>query len=574
MKINETKGITPNFFKMLLPPKKYFLLLITILFFISYQESIAQETNHEPGDLIVMVKKGNDVKELIADFTMYNGQSTGLLIKQQLSKRLNIWLLHFNATTIDESKLLSEIRNNHAVSIAQFNHFIESRNVPNDPRFGEQWNMLNIGQTGGTLGADVRAANAWDITTGGFTAGGDTIVVAIDDDGFDLVHEDLDFWKNHFEIPGNLIDDDDNGYVDDYDGWNSQTNSGVITSLSSGHGTHVAGIAGAKGNNSLGVTGVNWNVKILPVQGNSGTESIAVAGYAYILEVRAKYNETNGAQGAFVVSTNSSWGSDFGLPANFPIWCAMYDSMGAQGILSAAATSNSSNVNVDVQSDMPTACGSDFLVTVTNTDKNDNRTGAFGATTIDLGAPGSSILSTIPGNGYGTKTGTSMASPHVAGAIALICSLPCDSLSNDLKNDAAGTMLRIKKFILDGVDPVISLDGNTVSGGRLNVNQALLNAAAYYNCNVGIDEAGEINDAVFVYPNPANEELNLAIKNLKLNTTVNLSIKNILGQTMFSKDLSPSTHNLSINVSALPNGTYFLVIDNQTRREVIRWIKN
>lgn len=559
---------------MFLSLKKHFLLLITIIFFISYQDIFAQETNHTPGDLIVMVKKENDVKELIADFTVFNDLPTGLTIKQQLSKRLNIWLLHFDTATIDESKLLSEIRSNAAVSIAQFNHFIESRNVPNDPRFGEQWNMLNIGQTGGTLGADVRAANAWDITTGGFTAGGDTIVIAIDDDGFDLAHEDLDFWKNHLEIPGNLIDDDENGYVDDYDGWNSQTNSGVITSLSSGHGTHVAGIAGAKGNNSLGVAGVNWNVKILPVQGNSGTESIAVAGYAYILEVRAKYNETNGAEGAFVVSTNSSWGTDFGLPANFPIWCAMYDSMGAQGILSAAATSNSSNVNVDVQSDMPTACGSDFLVTVTNTDKNDNRTAAFGATTIDLGAPGSSVLSTIPGNGYGTKTGTSMASPHVAGAIALICSIPCDSLSNDLKNDAAGTMLRIKKFILDGVDAVISLDGNTVSGGRLNVNQALLNAAAYYNCNVGVDETGEINNAVFVYPNPANGELNLEIKNLKLNENVTLTVKNIMGQTIISKVLSPSAHIFSVDISALPVGTYFLVIDNQNKREVVKWIKN
>ncbi|MEO6441775.1 MAG: S8/S53 family peptidase [Chitinophagales bacterium] len=546
-----------------MPLKKHFLLLITVIFFISYQDTFAQETNHTPGDLIVMVKKENDVKELIADFTVFNDLPTGLTIKQQLSKRLNIFLLHFDGAIIDESKLLSEIRNNSAVSIAQFNHFIESRNVPNDPRFGEQWNMLNIGQTGGTLGADVRATSAWDITTGGFTAGGDTIVIAIDDDGFDLVHEDLEFWKNHHEIPGNLIDDDENGYVDDYDGWNSQNNSGVITSLSSGHGTHVAGIAGAKGNNSLGVTGVNWNVKILPVQGNSGTESIAVAGYAYILEVRASYNETNGAAGGFVVSTNSSWGTDFGLPANFPIWCAMYDSMGAQGILSAAATSNSSNVNVDIQSDMPTACSSDYLISVTNTDKNDNRTAAFGATTIDLGAPGSSILSTIPGNGYGAKSGTSMASPHVAGAIALICSLPCDSLSNDLKNNAAATMLRIKKFILDGVDPVISLDGNTVSGGRLNVNQALLNAAAYYNCNVGVDEITPGTNNFAVFPNPATEEVNVVVKD-NSSRIKSVSLLNLLGQEVLSNTF-PASHAgvIQINVSLLKKGCYFLMLETE-----------
>lgn len=543
--------------------KKRLLLIIATLFF-TYQEKLfAQETDHIPGDLIVMLHHESDVNELIAGFRIFENQPTDLVISQQLSKRLNIWLLHFNDAIVDESKMLAEIKTNASVALAQYNHFIESRNVPDDERFGEQWNMLNIGQTGGTAGADVRATNAWDITTGGFTAGGDTIVVAIDDDGFDLTHQDLSFWKNHYEIPGNSIDDDHNGYVDDYDGWNSQTNSGVITSLSSGHGTHVAGIAGAKGNNTIGVAGVNWNVKILPVQGNSGTESIAVAGYAYILEMRAKYNETNGDSGAFVVSTNSSWGTDFALPANFPIWCAMYDSMGMQGILSAAATNNGSNVNVDVQSDMPTACSSDFLITVTNTDKNDNRTAAFGATTIDVGAPGTSILSTIPGNLYGSKTGTSMASPHLAGAVALICSLPCDSLSNDLKHDRPATMLRIKGFILDGVDPATSLDGLTVSGGRLNVNQALLNAAAYYNCNVGVEEIASSINGLSVYPNPATDNVTITTKNnLPGNTTI--TILNVMGQTLKTETLqNGNTNHFQINISSLVNGIYILRLSNE-----------
>jgi serine protease len=550
---------------MLMPLKKFAsICLVSLVLFLSPANTIAQKSDHAAGDLIVMLHQGADVHELISQFAEFNNQVSGLTVIQQLSKRLNIWLLHFDASSVNESKLLSALTTNELVSLAQFNHFIETRNIPNDERFGEQWNMLNIGQTGGTSGADVRATDAWDITTGGLTASGDTIVVAIDDDGFDLLHADLDFWKNKLEIPGNFIDDDENGYVDDYDGWNSQTNSGTITSLSSGHGTHVAGIAAARGNNSIGVTGVNWNVKVLPVQGNSGLESVAVAGYAYILEMRAKYNETNGEEGAFIVSVNSSWGVNNGLPANFPIWCAMYDSMGFQGILNAAATSNSSNVNVDVQGDMPTACTSDYLVTVTNTDKNDIRGGAFGATTIDLGAPGTSVLSTTPGSLYGTKTGTSMSSPHVAGAIALLCALPCEALSNDLKNDAAATMLRIKGFILDAVDPAVSLDGLTVSGGRLNVKQAMNNATAYYNCNVGINEATNLPGTLKVYPNPASTAIMISLENsLQENAVVN--IMNLVGQEVMNKKVTmKGTNSLLIDISQLPAGMYMLRLTSES----------
>lgn len=124
------------------------------------------KTDHAAGELIVMLNQEMDVHELITQFTEFNNQVTGLTVLQQLSARLNIWLLHFDATSVNELKLLSALNSNELVSLAQFNHFIESRNIPNDERFGEQWNMLNIGQTGGTSGADVRATDAWDITTG------------------------------------------------------------------------------------------------------------------------------------------------------------------------------------------------------------------------------------------------------------------------------------------------------------------------------------------------------------------------------------------------------------------------
>lgn len=537
---------------------KVFLFLLSISFLHSSEKSFGQSAGHEAGDVIVMLHRGDDVQSLIGDFKVFDSKKTDLLAVRKLSDRLNIWLLHFNAAAVDENKFLSGIQQSKWVHLAQFNHYIQSRNSPNDPDFGQQWNMLNIGQTGGTSGADVRATSAWDITTGGLTAGGDTIVIAIDDDGFDLAHEDLVFRKNHNEIPGNGIDDDNNGYIDDYDGWNAQSHNGTLSNTY--HGTHVAGIAGAIGNNGIGVAGVNWHLQILPVQGNSGVEAVAVEGYGYILEMRAKYNETDGQQGAFIVSVNSSWGVDFALPANFPIWCAMYDSMGHYGIVNAAATNNSSNVDVDTQGDMPTSCPSDFLITVTNSNNNDQRVAAFGATTIDLAAPGNSVWSTLPGNTYGPKTGTSMSSPHVAGAVALLCSLPCQGLSDDLKNNPAATALLLKNFILSGVDTINSMEGFTVTGGRLNVYQALLNAATYYNCNVGIDEASSAYD-FDVFPNPATNSVTIALKDATMKD-MRLRLYNEFGQTVISLSGLAFFSPYQLDLSQQQKGIYYLEIGN------------
>jgi len=228
-------------------------------------------------------------------------------------------------------------------------------------------------------------------------------------------------WVNANEISGNGIDDDNNGYVDDRDGWNGGTATDNFSASS--HGTHVSGTVGAKGNNGIGVTGVNWNVKVMAISYGSGgasLESGAIAAYSYARDQRLLYNQTNGAKGAFIVATNSSFGLDLQQPSAHPIWCAMYDSLGAVGVLSAGATSNS-NTNVDTQGDIPTACTSNWLITVTNTTRNDTKaTAGFGATTIDLGAPGSSITSTYPSNTYSSLTGTSVATPQFAGSITLM----------------------------------------------------------------------------------------------------------------------------------------------------------
>src|SRR5690606_36199811 len=143
----------------------------------------------------------------------------------------------------------------------------------------------------------------------------------------------------YHEIPNNGIDDDGNGYVDDFLGWDADAADDDITggTFGGGHGTPVAGIVGAKGNNGIGVTGVNWNVKLMIVVGG-GNEAQAIAAYSYPLSLRKLYNQTGGQRGAFVVSTNASWGIDFTQASTAPLWCAMYDTLGAYGILNAGAT--------------------------------------------------------------------------------------------------------------------------------------------------------------------------------------------------------------------------------------------
>ncbi|NIT59656.1 MAG: S8 family serine peptidase, partial [Aliifodinibius sp.] len=369
----------------------------------------ADDAPFKQGELIIQVDKRSDMSSFQDKMS-----SRGLQPVKLLSKRMNIWLYEYDQEKLTADEALDKVLQVSDVILAQFNHYVKLRQTfPNDPQFSGQWDKHNTGQTGGTADADIDGPEAWDFVSGGITTQGDTIVIAIVDGGNDLNHQDLDFWKNKHEIPGNGVDDDNNGYIDDYDGWNAYDSNGNIPSSS--HGTHVSGIAGAIGNNNTGVSGVNWGAKIMPVAGSSGTESVVVEAYGYVLEMRAKYNETNGDSGAFVVATNSSFGVDYGDPANFPIWCAMYDSMGAQGVLSCAATANL-NIDIDIEGDVPTACPSDWLISVTNTTHNDvkNSGAAYGLTTIDLGSPGTNVLSTLPGNSYGTLTGTSMATPNVA----------------------------------------------------------------------------------------------------------------------------------------------------------------
>lgn len=422
------------------------------------------------------------------------------------SKSLRVWTFSF-AAGVNVNEALAAAKTFPQIQLAQLNHYTSRRvTTPNDANFSTMWGLNNTGQSGGTPDADVDAPEAWDITTGGMTVQGDTIVCAVIDGGFSLTHQDLNFWKNYADIPGNGIDDDNNGYIDDRDGWNAYTSTGNMAS--DNHGTHVAGTVGAKGNNSIGVVGVNWGVKVMPVMGSDGTESVVVEAYTYVLDARRLYNQTNGAQGAFVVSTNASFGVDAGQPADYPIWCAIYDSLGAVGILNAGATANQ-NWDIDAVGDIPTACTSNYMIAVTNTTRFDqkNSGAAYGLTTIDLGAPGSSINSTLPGNSYGNLTGTSMATPHVTGAIGLMYAAACTQLITDYKAHPDSIALIMRNYLLTSVDPIPALNGLCTSNGRLNLFGALT-AVQTYNCTaLAVPENQNAGDAPTLYPNPADGQL-------------------------------------------------------------------
>ncbi|MCB0320759.1 MAG: S8 family serine peptidase, partial [Bdellovibrionales bacterium] len=315
------------------------------------------------------------------------------------------------------------------------NYYWTIASVPNDPKFSDLWGMSKI-----------HAPEAWDTATGSRE-----VVVAVLDTGVDYNHSDLadNMWENPNEVPGNGLDDDGNGWIDDQYGIDVYNHDGDPFD-DHGHGTHCAGTIGGKGNNSNGVAGVNWNVKIMALKflgaNGGGSTMDAIVGIDYARQM-----------GVDVI--NASFGGRY---ASSLLEDSIRQAEEA-GVLFVAAAGNNGTDN-DAIPHYPSGFEIDGILSVGATDDGDALAwfSNFGASSVDVAAPGVSILSTLPNNGYGVLSGTSMAAPHVAGLAALVKSIYPDLTPSELKN-----------VIVNSVDGVGGLSGKLLSGGRINAASAV-----------------------------------------------------------------------------------------------------
>jgi len=324
--------------------------------------------------------------------------------------------------------------------------------IPNDASFGTLWGLNNSGRSPGVGNSDINAPEAWETTTGSRS-----VVVAVIDSGVDYTHPDLaaNVWTNPREVAGDGIDNDANGFVDDVRGWDF-ANADADPMDDDGHGTHVSGTIGAVGNNAIGVTGVNWRVsimglKFLDAEGN-GYTSDAVAAVKYATRMRRDF-------GANVVAINASWGGETRSTALANAIAAA----GRAGILFVTAAGNESSNN-DRTPSYPANLSDDSVIAVAATNHS-NRLAAFsnyGSTTVDLAAPGVGILSTVPGGGYASFSGTSMATPYVTGTVALMAAA-----------NPRATAAEIRSALLSTVTPVAALSGKVATGGLLDAAAAV-----------------------------------------------------------------------------------------------------
>ncbi len=353
---------------------------------------------------------------------------------------------------------IARYRSLSGIESVQPNFIYRTQATANDPRFNELYGLNKI-----------QAPVAWDTTTGS-----PSVVVAVIDLGVDYNHEDLsaNMWRNPGETgldsggqdkAVNAIDDDGNGYVDDVFGVDT-INHDSNPMDDSGHGTHVSGTIGGIGNNGTGIVGVNWNVRIMAIKSHgadgNGTSASVVEAFQYAAMMRRR--------GINVRVTNSSWG---GAPEAAEYDQALKDAIdaaGNTGILNVCAAGNSNRDN-DALPFYPASYDSPSIMSVAASDQNDDRASfsSRGATSVDLAAPGVLILSTLRGSTYGFFSGTSMATPHVAGAAALLWA-----------HGPHLTVTQVKATLMNSVDVLPQWAGLTVTGGRLNLARAVQNTPA------------------------------------------------------------------------------------------------
>lgn len=419
---------------------------------------------------------------------------------------LSITVPNETTETFSKVPVLVQLKNMEFIQTAQKTNKVEKRSIPKDKLYPNQQYLHYL-----------KVEKVWDIKQGGVDVYGDTIVVAIIDDGIDTSHKDLipNLWHNYKETPWNGIDDDGNGYVDDYYGWNGGDEDNRVfndVSKEDGHGTSVAGIVGARGNNDSGISGMNWHVKLMPIHcfasNDPDLESGILRSMIYAIHMKELYASSNKTKGANIVAINMSIGIDNGLPEDAPIWCSLYDSLGKAGIVSITAVTNR-NVDVDLVGDIPTVCPSKFIVTISACDYSDQHiSSGYSTKYVDMASYGKSVYSTInvgenPLNPYKYSNGTSFASPQVAGGIALLESVACKKFL-DLKQSNFDSAMSLYRIWLDSSTVKnANLKQFTVFGGRFDMNGLYEELVKW--CATGSNESFTdiaSNMEVVVAPNP------------------------------------------------------------------------
>lgn len=437
----------------------YYLTFIFILSCMIYSPMFSQSAEYVSGQVLIKMKPEKSI-----------AQKTALKNRMQATSRkafsrlgIELW----EVGNADISALIQQYKHHPDIEYIQPDYiYYPVTKMPDDPDISIQWGLNNIGQNGGTTDADIDAPEAWDIATGS-----PSIVLAIIDTGVDWAHEDLaeNIWQNLGEdLDGdgrvleqnasgewvfdpddiNGVDDDGNGYPDDFVGWNFHNNNNNPLD-NDDHGTHVAGIAGAKGNNDIGVAGVTWDVQLAALKfldSGSGLVSNAIEAINYAVMMDMPIS-------------NNSWSG----PINDQALYEAIEDAGQNGHLFVTAAGNDFRNN-DLVASYPNSYDLDNIISVANTDRNDNLSpdSNYGAVAVDLGAPGTDIYSTFPNNSYSSQGGTSMSAPHVAGACALLW-----------ENHPDRTYTEIKEAILNTVDANADLNGKCVTNGRLNLYEAM-----------------------------------------------------------------------------------------------------
>ena len=336
------------------------------------------------GDLLVKLKAGVNVTDMKT--ALDAGQA--LQVKKRypvLSKLLGKEYLLVRSGSRSTAQLLSELHRNSLVESVSPNYFRMADSTPNDPYYASLWGLNNTGQTGGTADADVDAPEAWNISTGSAE-----VIVAVLDSGVAYDHEDLtaNMWINPGETPANGVDDDGNGYIDDIYGYDF-VNKDSDPMDDAGHGSHCAGTIAATGNNGKGIAGVNWTARIMALKFLSslgyGTDADAIEAIEYIIDQKVNHGQN-------VVAINASWGGS----DDDPLLYDAIEAAGDAGIIFCASAGNDGE-NTDAAPHYPSSYNLDNIISVASTTDEDalSSFSNFGATSVDLGAPGSSILSSV-----------------------------------------------------------------------------------------------------------------------------------------------------------------------------------